>query len=127
MLLLHVCDPGLVKRRLMEMHAAVCGDAQLGRLLDGKNLASSIWADAEPRLILRLLHPPVAEFQRRKPRGSQCRHISGAAMAIARVRDKVEHVSLQSAALDHRPVCYDPINDQGLSVPEDRLCAPIGT
>src|SRR6202140_2602573 len=63
---------GLV-RRFTVTHAAAADGRQLGRLLDGNNLASSVWADTAYRsqANLRLLDRRglVPEFQRRKPRG----------------------------------------------------------
>src|SRR5260221_6103342 len=78
---------GLVRRFM--------GDgAQLGRLLDGKNLASSVWADTAYRSAANLplldRRGLVPEFQRRKPRGKPMpAHIRRGNAKRARVRAKV--------------------------------------
>jgi IS5 family transposase len=87
---------GLV-RRFTVTHAAAADGAQLARVLDSRNLASSVWADTAYRLQanLRLLdrRGPSAEFQRRKPRGKPMPpHIRRGNTSRARVRARVEHV-----------------------------------
>jgi IS5 family transposase len=84
-------------RRFPVTHAAAPDGRELGRLLDGDNLASSVWADtayrsqANMRLIDR--RGLVPEFQRRKPRGRPMpAHIRRGNATRARVRARVEHV-----------------------------------
>ena len=84
-------------RRFTVTHAAAPDGRELGRLLDGDNLASSVWADTAYRsqANLRLLDRRglVPEFQRRKPRGKPMpAHIRRGNATRARVRAKVEHV-----------------------------------
>ena len=61
-------------RRFTVTHAAAPDGRELGRLLDGDNLASSVWADtayrSEANLQLLDRRGLVPEFQRRKPRGN---------------------------------------------------------
>jgi transposase, IS5 family len=84
-------------RRFTVTHAAAPDGRELGRLLDGDNLASSVWADTayRSRANLRLLDRRglVPEFQRRKPRGKPMpAHIRRGNTTRARVRARVEHV-----------------------------------
>jgi transposase, IS5 family len=84
-------------RRFTVTHAAAPDGRELGRLLDGDNLASSVWADTAYRsqANLRLLDRRglVPEFQRRKPRGKPMpAHIRRGNTTRARVRARVEHV-----------------------------------
>lgn len=84
-------------RRYTVTHAARHDGAQLGALLDGDNLASSVWADTAYRskANLRLLDRRglVAQFQRAKPRNRPMpAHIAQGNATRARVRAKVEHV-----------------------------------
>ena len=84
-------------RRFTVTHAAAPDGAQLGRVLDGGNLASSVWADTAYRsqANLRLLDRRglTPEFQRRKPRGKPMpAHIRRGNASRARVRARVEHV-----------------------------------
>lgn len=84
-------------RRFTVTHAAAPDGRELGRLLDGDNLASSVWADTAYRsqANLQLLDRRglVAEFQRRKPRGKPMpAHIRRGNATRARVRARVEHV-----------------------------------
>jgi IS5 family transposase len=100
-------------RRFTVTHAAAPDGRELGRLLDGDNLASSVWADTAYRsqANLRLLDRRglVPEFQRRKPRGKPMpAHIHRGNATRARVRAKVEHVfAAEKRRLhlvpDHRP------------------------
>jgi transposase, IS5 family len=84
-------------RRFTVTHAAAPDGRELGRLLDGDNLASSVWADtayrSEANLQLLDRRGLVPEFQRRKPRGkSMPAHIRRGNTTRARVRARVEHV-----------------------------------
>ena len=84
-------------RRFTVTHAAAPDGRELGRLLDGDNLASGVWADTAYRseANLRLLDRCglVPEFQRRKPRGKPMpAHIRRGNATRARVRARVEHV-----------------------------------
>lgn len=84
-------------RRFTVTHAAAPDGKELGRLLDGDNLASSVWADtayrSEANLQLLDRRGLVAEFQRRKPRGKPMpAHIRRGNATRARVRARVEHV-----------------------------------
>src|ERR1041385_8408000 len=84
-------------RRFTVTHAAAPDGRELGRLLDGDNLASSVWADtayrSEANLQLLDRRGLVPEFQRRKPRGKPMpAHIRRGNTTRARVRARVEHV-----------------------------------
>ena len=84
-------------RRFTVTHAAAPDGRELGRLLDGDNLASSVWADtayrSEANLQLLDRRGLVPQFQRRKPRGKPMpAHIRRGNATRARVRAKVEHV-----------------------------------
>jgi IS5 family transposase len=84
-------------RRFTVTHAAAPDGRELGRLLDGDNLASSVWADtayrSEANLQLLDRRGLVPEFQRRKPRGKPMpAHIRRGNATRARVRARVEHV-----------------------------------
>jgi transposase, IS5 family len=84
-------------RRFTVTHAAAPDGRELGRLLDGDNLASSVWADtayrSEANLQLLDRRGLVPQFQRRKPRGRPMpAHIRRGNAARARVRARVEHV-----------------------------------
>jgi len=90
------CTHGFV-RRFTVTHAATPDGRELGRLLDGDNLASGVWADTAYRskANLRLLDRRglVPQFQRRKPRGKPMPdHIRRGNATRSRVRSRVEHV-----------------------------------
>ena len=82
-------------RRFTVTHAAAPDGRELGRLLDGDNLASGVWADtayrSEANLQLLDRRGLVPQFQRRKPRGRPMpAHIRRGNATRARAR--VEHV-----------------------------------
>ena len=84
-------------RRFTVTHAAAPDGRELGRLLDGGNLAGGVWADtayrSEANLRLLARRGLVPQFQRRKPRGRPMpAHVRRGNATRARVRAKVEHV-----------------------------------
>jgi transposase, IS5 family len=84
-------------RRFTVTHAAAPDGRELGRLLDGDNLAGGVWADtayrSEANLQLLDRRGLVPQFQRRKPRGKPMpAHIRRGNATRARVRARVEHV-----------------------------------
>ena len=77
--------------------AARLDGRQLGRLLDPKNTASAVWADAAYRsaanVALLARRGLVPQFQRAKPRGRPMPpHLARGNASRARVRVAVEHV-----------------------------------
>jgi IS5 family transposase len=84
-------------RRFVVTDAASHDGRQLGRLLDPKNTASSVWADTAYRsaanVALLARRGLVPQFQRPKPRGKPMPpHLARGNASRARVRVAIEHV-----------------------------------